>query len=487
MVMWVMSDRAIPRSYAMMEGFGVHTFRFINAAGKSTLVKFHWKPILGSHSLSWDEAQLLAGTDPDFHRRDLWDAIEAGNFPEWEFGVQLMEEEDALKFGFDLLDATKLVPEELVPVRKVGRMVLNRNPDNFFAEVEQVAFHVGHLVPGIDVTPDPLMQARLFSYLDTQLTRLGGPNFNEIPINRSITPVHNHQQDSFHRQTINTGKANYHPNSIGGGQPALAPLDKGFVPFPDAVSGNFSRVRSASFKDFFSQATMFLQSQSPAERAHLTNALRFELAKVLRPEVRQRVVSEILARIDLPLAQDVAVAIGVESPSEVPPPLADTHTVDLAPSPALSLENSRKDSIKGRKVAVVVGRGFAGKPTQQLERRLARQGVTVEYIAPVLGPVVGSDDVTVEAKHTLRTARSAMFDAVFVPGGESAAALRTAYEAVRFVTEASTHGKTIGATDEAVALLQAAGIAIPDNGDDPEGIVVNTGGWTNAHARRPLR
>ncbi|HEY0195904.1 MAG TPA: catalase, partial [Kofleriaceae bacterium] len=296
MVMWVMSDRGIPRSYRMMEGFGVHTFRLIDAGGGSRLVKFHWKPVLGAHSLVWDEAQKLGGKDPDFHRRDLWNAIETGAFPEFELGVQIVEEGEELKYGFDLLDSTKLIPEELVPVRKVGKMVLNRNPQNYFAETEQIAFHLGNLVPGIEVTDDPLLQARLFSYLDTQLTRLGGPNFAEIPINRPIVPVTNHQQDGFHRDTINTGNANYHPNSIGSGCPFLAG-DAGFVHRTEKLHGHTGRTRSESFRDHFSQATMFVASQSPIERMHLIEALQFELGKVGRKAIRSRMLG-VLREVD---------------------------------------------------------------------------------------------------------------------------------------------------------------------------------------------
>src|SRR6185295_14235135 len=313
MVMWAMSDRGIPRSYRMMEGFGVHTFRLIDAAGAAVLVKFHWRPALGAHSLVWDEAQKLAGKDPDFHRRDLWNAIETGAFPEFELGVQVMNEGDELKFGFDLLDATKLVPEELVPVRRIGKMVLNRNPQNFFAETEQIAFHLGNLVPGIEVTSDPLLQARLFSYVDTQLSRLGGPNFAEIPINRPLARVANHQQDGFHRDTINTGNANYHPNSIGSGCPFLAG-DAGFVHRQEKLHGANTRIRSESFRDHFSQATMFVASQSPAERLHLTEALRFELGKVNRKAIRSRMLG-ILREIDPKLAAAVSAGIGVPVPT----------------------------------------------------------------------------------------------------------------------------------------------------------------------------
>ena len=286
MIMWAMSDRAIPRSLRMMEGFGVHTFRFINNKDKSCFVKFHWKPLLGVHSVCWDEAQKISGKDPDFHRRDLWEAIDKGNFPEWEFGVQIIPEEDEHKYPFDLLDPTKLIPEEMVPVIRVGKMTLNRNPDNFFAETEQVAFHPGHLVPGIDFSNDPLLQGRLFSYTDTQLSRLGSPNFHEIPINRSISPIHNNQRDGHMRQTVNADTTNYHPNSISGGCPFQAKkTEGGFVSFTEKIDAVKIRNRSKSFSDHFSQATLFFDSQSPAEQQHLIDALTFELGKILRPHI----------------------------------------------------------------------------------------------------------------------------------------------------------------------------------------------------------
>ncbi len=272
-IMWLMSDRGIPRSLRMMEGFGVHTFRFVNEQGKSSFVKFHWKPLLGVHSVAWDEATKISGKDPDFHRRDLWEAIENGDFPEWELGVQIVEAKDEHKFSFDLLDPTKLIPEELVPVQRVGKMTLNRNPDNFFAETEQVAFHPGHLVPGIDLSNDPLLQGRLFSYTDTQLTRLGGPNFNELPINRSLAPVHNNQRDGFMRHTIAKQHINYEPNTLGGGCPYQAGLkDGGFTSFPEPMEDMKVRAKSEKFMDHFSQAKLFYHSQSKPEQNHLINA-----------------------------------------------------------------------------------------------------------------------------------------------------------------------------------------------------------------------
>jgi len=481
MVMWAMSDRAIPRSYRMMEGFGVHTFRMIDAAGNAVLVKFHWRPTLGAHSLVWDEAQKIAGKDPDFHRRDLWNAIETGAFPEYELGIQVVPEADELKFGFDLLDATKLIPEELVPVRRIGKMVLNRNPQNFFAETEQVAFHLGNLVPGIEVSNDPLLQARLFSYVDTQLTRLGGPNFAEIPINRPLAPVANHQQDGFHRDTINTGNANYHPNSIGGGCPFLAG-DTGFVHRQERLHGSSTRMRSESFRDHFSQATMFVASQSPAERQHLTDALRFELAKVNRKAIRSRMLG-ILREIDPALAEAVSAGIGVPVPTgpvEVPPgtsapgPRGDNGGVTV--SPALSLDNQPRESIATRKIAMLIADGFDGEAATIVRTALVRRGAIVELIAPVLGAIAAERGAGMEADKTFKTAASVFYDAVIVPGGEAAvAALEADGDAVHFVQEAYKHCKAIAALGHAVDLVILAELEDAALADDEEAAGADAG------------
>jgi catalase len=478
MLMWIMSDRAIPRSLRMMEGFGVHTFRLVNDQGKSQLVKFHWKPVLGMHSLVWDEAQKIAGKDGDFHRRDLWDAIESGAFPEWELGLQIIDESDAEAYGFDMLDPTKLLPEELVPVKIVGKMTLDRNPDNFFAETEQVAFCVSNLVSGIDVTNDPLMQARLFSYLDTQLTRLGGPNHAELPINRPVAPMHNHQQDGFGRQAINTGKANYHPNSIGGGCPMLAsPKDGGYVHFPERVSGEKTRARSESFKDHFSQATLFFKSLSAPERMHLTDALRFELGKVERKEVRERVVREVLANIDAGLAKDVASVIDVAfsggsagAGAAKSKAMKPTKGKSLETSPALSMQNPGnvgKGAVKSRKIAVLIAPGFAGREVDEVKRALEKGGAAMELVAPKLGPVKSDAGDAMNATKTFLTAASVLYDAVYVPGGKASVdALNAQGDAVHFVLEAFRHCKAIGASGEGVDLLARAGIggASPDAG-----------------------
>ena len=495
MVMWVMSDRAIPRSYRMMEGFGVHTFRMIDAGGASVLVKFHWRPMLGAHSLAWDEAQKIAGKDPDYHRRDLWNAIETGAYPEYELGVQIMKEGDELKYGFDLLDATKLVPEELVPVRRIGKMVLNRNPQNFFAETEQIAFHLGNLVPGIEVTNDPLLQARLFSYIDTQLSRLGGPNFAEIPINRPLVAVANHQQDGFHRDTINTGNANYHPNSIGSGCPFLAG-DAGFVHREERLHGMNTRIRSESFRDHFSQATMFVASQSVAERQHMIEALRFELGKVNRKAIRSRMLG-ILREVDPDLAESVAVGIGVAVPTgpiEVPPgtsaPGPRGENGGITASAALSLENQPRTTIATRKIAMLVADGFDGESAQVVRKVLTDRGAIVDVIAPVLGMIAAEGGAALEADKTYKTAASVFYDAIFVPGGElSVTALEANGDAIHFIQEAYKHCKPIAAIGEAVDLvilaeLEDAALADDEAADGGEITVVSDQGVVTTRAPR---
>jgi catalase len=461
MIMWVMSDRALPRSYRMMEGFGVHTFRLINAEGKAHLVKFHWKPLLGTHALVWDEAQKISGKDPDFHRRDLWEAIESGNFPEYELGLQILPEEDVQKYGFDLLDATKVLPEELVPVQRVGKLVLDRNPDNFFAETEQVAYCVSNVVPGIDFTNDPLMQARLFSYLDTQLTRLGGPNFAEIPINRPVNPVHNHQQDGFHRDTINTGRANYHPNSLGGGCPFLANPQQGFVHAAERMEGQKLRKRSESFNDHFSQATLFFKSLTKPEQEHLIAALQFELGKVERPDIRERVVSQVLVNIDAQLAARVAQAVGAQVPKAPKPAKADKkRKMALESAPSLSMENTPKDSIKTRKVAVLVADGFSSKEVAAVKKALLAGGAIVELVAPKLGPVKSKEGDEELPMKTFLTAASVLYDAIYVPGGEkSVATLKLLVDAMDFIRDAYRHCKAVGFSGEGTQLVEAAGLS----------------------------
>ncbi len=470
MIMWVMSDRALPRSFRMMEGFGVHTFRFVNAEGKSRFVKFHWKPLLGMHSVAWDEAQKISGKDPDFHRRDLWEAIESGNYPQWEMGVQIVEEKDENSFDFDLLDATKLIPEELVPVQRIGRLTLDRNPDNFFAETEQVAFHIGHVVPGIDFTNDPLLQGRLFSYTDTQLIRLGGPNFHEIPINRPIAPIDNNQRDGFMRQTIDRAKSSYHPNTTGGGCPVQAgALAGGFVNFPERVAGNKIRARSEKFFDHFSQARLFFNSQSEPERDHIVEALRFELGKVKRKPIRERMVG-MLGLVDRGLAGRVADGLGMTEIPPVDPPINHSFSADAAPgsrepkiedgdgavSPALSMANTVKDSIRTRKVAILAADGVDDLSLSSMMQALDAQGAQAKIVAPRLGYLKGADGSDFFVEFSLLTASSVLFDAVYVPGGAaSVQALSAERDAMEFVSEAFRHCKTIGATGEGIGLLGA--------------------------------
>jgi catalase len=489
MVLWAMSDRAIPRSLRMMEGFGVHTFRFVNAKGVACFVKFHWKPVLGMHQVAWDEAQIISGKDADFHRRDLYEAIEAGNFPQWELGVQIVPEADEHKFPFDLLDPTKLIPEEMVPVQRIGTMTLNRNPDNFFAETEQVAFHVGHIVPGIDFTNDPLMQGRLFSYTDTQLSRLGGPNFHEIPINRPIAPVHNNQRDGIHRMTINQGKSSYSPNTTGGGCPFMAgKMDGGFTSYNERIDANKIRNRSKSFFDHFSQATMFYNSQTEPERLHIINAIRFELGKVETKEIRSRMLG-VLAQVDNDLAKQVAYGLGMEVPP-TPAQLNFSVPADVDPktyqplkkhegprrSDALSMiANSPKGDIRTRKVAVLVSDGVRESDISTLKKALANAGALAEVIAP-RGLYATEEGSTTEPDKTLRTVSSVLYDAVFIPGGaDSAAALEAEDDAVEFFNQAYKHCKPIGISSDADVLLQATRFAkdLMGNEDDAaNGVVV---------------
>ncbi|MBC7545594.1 MAG: catalase [Candidatus Sericytochromatia bacterium] len=473
MIMWVMSDRAIPRSYRMMEGFGVHTFRFVNEAGRSQFVKFHWKPLLGVHSVVWDEAKKISGNDPDFHRRDLWEAIENGDFPEWELGVQLIDEADEHKFDFDLLDATKLIPEELVPVRRIGKMVLNRNPENFFAETEQVAFHPGHLVPGIDFSNDPLLQGRLFSYTDTQLIRLGGPNSHEIPINRAVAPVHNNQRDGHMRQTINTGSVSYQPNTIGGGCPFQAGKAMGgFASHPEAMESPKIRGKSDKFFDHFTQAALFFQSQSPPEQQHMVQALRFELGKVTRLAIRERMLV-MLNQIDKDLASQVATGLGINVPAGVAGPLnlgfpADADPAAYQPtpakpvktlSPALSMANTPKDSIRTRKVAILAADGVDDASLQAMQQALKAAGAMGKIVAPHGGSLKSANGATVPIDHSLLTTSSVLFDAVFVPGGAaSVATLGNEADARHFINEAFKHCKAIAAADEGVSLLAQAAL-----------------------------
>ncbi|HEY4553964.1 MAG TPA: catalase, partial [Bacillaceae bacterium] len=454
MVMWHMSDRAIPRSYRMMEGFGVHTFRFVNEQGRAHFVKFHWKPVLGVHSLVWDEAQKIAGKDPDFHRRDLWEAIEMGNYPEYELGVQIIPEEDEFAFDFDILDPTKIWPEELIPVKIIGKMTLNRNVDNVFAETEQAAFHPGHVVPGIDFTNDPLLQGRLFSYTDTQLIRLGGPNFHEIPINRPICPFHNNQRDGYHRMTINKGPVSYHKNSLQNNDPSPAtPEEGGYAHYAEKVEGQKVQRRSDSFKDHFSQAKLFWNSMSEVEKKHIISAFRFELGKVKSRDIRQQTVN-VFANVDAELARQIAAGIGVEPPEE------DSGVQVTLSSPALSQLETVKTA-KTRKVAVLADHGFDAAELNLVLTALKEAGVQAEIISNHLGMIESADGKNLQVDATFLTSDSVLYDAVYVVGGrQTAESLGRQKEAVNFVREAYEHYKTVGAVKEGKAILEAAGIPV---------------------------
>ena len=490
MIMWAMSDRAIPRSLRMMEGFGVHTFRFITAEGKSSFVKFHWKPLLGVHSVAWDEAQKISGKDPDFHRRDLWDAIEAGAYAEFEFGVQIVAEEDEFKFGFDLLDPTKIIPEELVPVKRIGKMTLNRNPDNFFAETEQVAFHVGHVVPGIDFTNDPLLQGRLFSYTDTQLIRLGGPNFHEIPINRPIVPVHNNQRDGFMRQTINKGKTSYGPNFLSDNDPQqVKAADGGFVSYNERIDARKIRARSKSFLDHFSQARLFFQSQSDPEKQHMIDALSFELGKVKTVAIRERMLG-ILHQVDPELATPVALYLGLSAPKNpaqlnfsIPADadLSDYESIkdvksEVEKSPALSMVDTVKDTIKTRKIAFLTADGADEKTITALKAKLEGEGAVVIIIAPKLGMITAENSAEISVDESFLTAASVLYDAVYVAGGvNSSAALEAEPDAIHFLNEAFKHCKAIAADDSARQVIDATYFAKKISKDQTEKIALDEG------------
>lgn len=454
MLMWLMSDRAIPRSFAHMEGFGVHTFRLINAKGKSHFVKFHWKPKAGVHSLVWDEALKLMGKDPDFHRRSLFEAIEEGNFPEWELGVQIIPEKDEMKYDFDLLDPTKLVPEELVPVQKIGRMVLNRNPDNFFAETEQVAFCVSNLVPGIDVTNDPLMQARLFSYLDTQLTRLGGPNFNEIPINRPIASVTNNQHDGFGRQKIPKSRVNYFPSSLGGVE--LTPEEEGgHVHYHELVEGHKTRERSPTFNDHFSQAALFYHSQSPKDQKHIRDALTFELSKVEAVHVREQVLQN-FAQADEVLAKEVAPKVGVKLTVRA------SKKKEQEVSPALSALHLQGNPYAGRNIGVLLAPGFESASVTELQRLLKAKGAKATMLGEFHGEIKGVGG-NIKVDKTFKTTGSVHFDGLFVPAGKKAIdALTKSADVLLMLNEAFKHHKTIGLPKEAGPLLELTMVEVDE-------------------------
>ncbi len=451
MIMWVLSDRALPRSYRMMDGFGVNTFRFVNAEGKGRFVKFHWKPLLGVHSLVWDEVQKLAGKDPDYNRRDLWEAIEMGDYPEFELGVQMIEEEDEHRFDFDILDATKIWPEEEVPVRPIGKMTLNRNPDNFFAETEQVAFCPANVVPGIDFSNDPLLQGRLFSYLDTQLIRLGGPNFQEIPINRPLARVVNNQREGYHRTEINRGQVSYFPNALGGNLPRPATVEEGgYAHYQEKVEGRKIRARSEKFRDNFSQTKLFWNSMSDPEKEHIVKAFHFELGKVDDKDVRKRVV-DLINNVDGDLAVRIAEGIGVEPPS---PKGASSGTKR---SRFLSQETTVKDTVKSRKVAILAMDGYNHDEVMKVKQALTDARAHPQVVSQFLGTIRG-DGGEMEVDKSYVTTGSIMYDAVYIPGGTHVEALKNQGFAIHFVNEAFKHCKPIGATGEGIELLKASDI-----------------------------
>ncbi len=507
---WVMSDRAIPRSFRMMEGFGIHTFRLINHEEKSHFVKFHWKPLLGVHSITWDEAVKIHGADTDFHRRDLWDAIEAGHYPEWELGFQIIPEEDEHKFDFDILDPTKLIPEEMVPVQRIGKMTLNRNPDNFFAETEQVAFHPGHVVPGIDFTNDPLLQGRLFSYTDTQLSRLGSPNFSEIPINRPINEVHNNQRDAHMRMTVNKGKTAYFPNSIGGGCPHLAKMaEGGFTSYEERIDAKKVRERSESFNDHFSQPALFYRSLQPWEQNHLADAYTFELGKCTYDHIKERMLY-ILNQIEEDLASKVAKGLGMEIPTEIDTPLNQAIGADadvekhqppqkkvyLDKSEALSQTHLSGNSIVSRKIAALVSDGFDGEALMNMKNALEEKGAIIQLIATHGGTVKCDKGKNHQVDAALLTTESVLFDAIFVPGGEeSVKDLLTEAKAKKFINESLMHCKAIAVSKEGEQLLDATygkdfkddqAVFINQSADDFAKAIANHRNWNREEKSKSI-
>jgi catalase len=476
-LMWLMSDRALPRSWRMMEGFGVHTLRLVNARGEARFAKFHWRPRLGKHALAWDEAQQLAGRDPDFHRRDLWEAIERGDHPEWELGLQIIEESKADTLPFDITDPTKLVPEEMVPVQVVGKLVLNRNPDNFFAESEQVAFHPGHLVPGIDFSNDPLLQGRLASYTGAQMARLGGPNGHELPINRPLCPFHNFQRDGMARSGIARGRVAYEPNTLASGSEFRADGgQQGFRDHVEALESSKLRGRSPTFEDHFSQARLFWNSQGPWEKEHIVAAFHYELSRVESAAIRQRVADN-LAHVDARLARKVAEPLGIDAPDARaaagrPGYREPRGRLGLESSPSLGMENAGNPQILTRKVAVLVAAGVELGAYKVIAQALQDAGATTCVVADRLGCVASSSGQQVPVDHCLLTTPSALFDAVLVPGGASSAqALARNPLAVQFVRDAWRHGKALCVIGESSELLKDVGV--PEGGRPP-GVVTGS-------------
>jgi catalase len=481
MIMWAMSDRTIPRSLRMMEGFGIHTFRFVNAEGASKLVKFHWKPVLGIQSTLWDEAVKIAGADPDYHRRDLFEAIDAGDFPAWDLGVQVFDEEWAMEQPYDVLDSTKLIPEEVVPVEIIGRMTLNRNPDNFFAETEQVAFCPANIVPGIDFSADPLLQGRLFSYLDTQKSRLGTANFHQLPINAPKCPMHNFQRDGQMQMMVPKGRANYEPNSLGEageqGGPRECPAT-GFSTLPRNIQPNDAdanvRLRPELFADHFSQARLFWVSQTASEQAHIASAFVFELSKVALEHVRLRVLSR-LRNVNEDLASRVAAGLAMDLPEAAP---AAREPIDMAASPALSIQQQMEPVLTGRKVAILFADGSDGKAIADLKKAIIKAGGTPFLVAPKVG---GIETTTgpLKADGQLAGSPSVLFDAVaLVLSADGAQMLAKDSAAVQFVADAFGHLKAIGATEDAGVLLDKANVM------EDDGVVPLSANFVKAAAMR---
>nr|WP_241077815.1 catalase [Flavimarina sp. Hel_I_48] len=477
--MWVMSDRGIPRSLRMMEGFGIHTFRLVNKEGKSHFVKFHWKPKLGVHSVTWDEAVKISGADSDFHRRDLWNAIDSGQFPEWELGLQIIPEEDEHKFDFDILDATKLIPEEMVPVKIVGKMVLNRNPENFFAETEQVAFLPGSIVPGIDFSNDPLLQGRLFSYRDTQLSRLGTPNFHQIPINRPVVDTHNNQRDGHMQTEIPKGQTAYFPNTLGGGCPFLSSVeDGGFESYHERIDAKKIRARSDSFSDHFSQPALFYRSLAKWEKDHVTEAYSFELGKCTHKHIQERMLW-LIAQIDEELSEKVAKNIGIKVPNDIERPInqaigADAVVEDHQPgekkiylesSPKLSQDTTVFDTIATRQIAFLVGDGFKMSDVDKMKTALEKENAVVNLVAPHGGTVKCDQDMDHKVTASIMTTESVLYDAIYIPGGkQSVDALLSKGKFLKFVNETFKHCKAIAVDNEGKMLLKKS--AVNDFKDD---------------------
>ncbi|CAN5821990.1 catalase HPII [soil metagenome] len=484
MMMWAMSDRALPRSYRMMEGFGVHTFRMVNAQGESKFVKFHWKPKLGTHSLVWDEAAKIQGADADFHRRDLWEAIEAGEYPEWELGLQVFTETEAENWSFDFLDSTKLIPEELVPVQIVGRMVLDRNPDNFFAETEQVAFCTAHVVPGIDFSNDPLLAGRIHSYKDTQITRLGGANFHEIPINSPIAPVNNNQRDGIKRQAIHRGRVAYEPNSLAGGFPFQGGA-KGFVSFPETINADKVRGKPEKFAEHYQQATLFWESQTDWEKAHIVASFRFELSKLTVPAIRERMLSS-LANVAPELVQRVAEGLGMEVPAAMPKATDSAQAPEIRSSTTLSLTARPGDGgVRTRKIGILVANGVEGKSIATLQAALVEAGAVARIVAPRLGTIKTAEGDTLEADASLENTPPVLFDAIVLPDGQAAVdALGKIGITNEFIVNTYRHCKTLLVLGASKALTDKVGIqtTLPSGEEDAGLIFASADDAANATA-----